>query len=170
MSRISSVFVFLFFLIFLAVGLGLLGFGARGWWKSNQASDWPTTQGTLLERDIIDDSDSDGGTTYRVKVRYAYTVAGRHLESERLAYGYAGSSGRESHQAIYDKLTRGESVRVRYNPEDPAEAVLAYGLNNSTLMLMVFGVVWTMFTVGLIVLTRIGTAVDTQLIERLIVQ
>lgn len=163
-------FLLLFFLIFLAVGLGLLGAGARGWWKSNQAGSWPTTQGTLLERDIIEDSDSDGGTTYQVKVRYVYTVAGRNLVSERLAYGYAGSSGRTSHQAIYDKLTRGESVQVRYNPEDPADAVLAYGLNNSTLMLMVFGVVWTMFTVGMLVLTRIGNAVDTQLIERLIVR
>lgn len=160
---------FAFFALFLVIGLTVLGYGARAWWKSHQVAEWPTVQGTLLEREFSEESDSDG-TTYRAKVRYTYTVAGRRYDSDRLAFGYMASSGRASHQAIYDKLMRGETVRVRYDPDNHAEAALVYGLNNSTRMLIVFGAVWTMFTLGLMLLFRIGNAADAQLVERLIVQ
>jgi hypothetical protein len=169
MKRTPFVLLIAFFALFLGVGLTMLGIGGRAWWKSSQVEAWPTAQGEFLERELAEDSDSDS-TTYRVSVRYAYRVAGRRYESERLAFGYTGSSGRGSHQAIHDKLMRGETVLVRYNPADPAEAVLAYGLNHSTLMLIIFGAVWTVFTSGLMLLIRIGSLSDTGLIERLIVQ
>ncbi len=160
---------YLFFLIFLAVGLGLVGVGLNAMWKSNQVSDWPTATGHFLERKLIEDSDSDS-TTYRVVVKYVYSVAGVDFQSDRLAFGYMGSSGHEMHQSILDKLLRGESVRVRYNPAEPSEAVLAYGLNNSMLSLIIFGAVWTIFTLGLFSLFYITGSADTRLIERLMVQ
>lgn len=164
-----SVVFFAFFALFLAIGLAMLGYGARVWWKSNRVAEWPTVQGTLLERELTQDSDSDG-TTYRVKVRYAYTVGSYDFQSDRIAFGYMGSSGRASHQAIYDKLMRGETVRVRYDPADHTQAALVFGLNNSTLMLIIFGTVWTMFTLGLMLLFWIGSRPDALLVERLIVQ
>ncbi|MCC7250114.1 MAG: DUF3592 domain-containing protein [Lysobacter sp.] len=134
-----------FFAVFLAIGFGVLGFAGHAWWKSQEVERWPATQGRLLERSLEKNGYSDG-STYLVKVRYGYSVAGRRYESDRIAFGYVRSSGLDSHRAIYEKLMLGDSVRVRYNPDDPAEATLAYGLNKSILTLLIFGAIWTVFT------------------------
>jgi hypothetical protein len=169
MRRISPVMLIVFLVLFLAPGLAMLGFAGRAWWKSNQVASWPATEGTLIERTLEDSSDSDG-TTYRVKVRYVYTVVGREYQADRIAYGYTGSSGRESHKAIYDKLMRGDRVRVRYDPANPAEAALAHGLNQSTIMLLLFGAMWTSFIIGAVLLIWIDSSGDMVLIDRLIVR
>ncbi len=169
MRRISTIMLIAILAFFLAIGVAMLGFAGRAWWQSNQVGAWPATEGVLLERALEDNSDSDS-TTYRVKVRYVYTVAGREYQADRIAYGYTGSSGRESHKAIYDKLMRGDRVSVRYDPANPSEAALAYGLNNATIMLLLFGAVWTIFTIGVMCLIRIDSSSDMALIERLIVR
>lgn len=167
--RGGSVVLYLFFAVFLAVGLGILGFGVRSLAKSQQVEGWPKTWGTLLERELIESSDSDG-TTYRVEVRYRYAVAGREYESDRIAFGYTGSSAHDTHRAIHEKLQRGDAVQVRYDPEDPAQAALVYGLHQSTIFMLIFGGVWTMFTLGLFSLFFLSARPDTALLERLIVR
>jgi hypothetical protein len=167
--RGGGIVLYLFFGLFLAIGLGILGFGVRSAIKSNQVGNWPTTWGSLLERNLVESSDSDG-TTYRVQVRYHYRVAGAEYESDRIAFGYGGSSGYESHRAIHDRLMRGDSVQVRYNPLDPAESALAHGLNQSTVMLLIFGAVWTMFTLGLFSLFFLSNRPDAGLLEGLMVR
>ncbi len=167
--RGGGLVLFLFFGLFFAVGVAILGFGVRSLWKSQQVGHWPTTWGTFLERELLSDSDSDG-TTWRVQVRYAYRVAGVEYISDRVAFGYAGSSGYEAHRAIHEKLMRGDSVKVRYNPDQPAEAALADGLNFSTVFLLIFGTVWTLFTLGLFSLFFLSNRADTGMLERLIVQ
>lgn len=164
-----AVFLILFFGLFLLVGLVMLGIAGRSWWKSNQVEAWPVVDGEVIERDLSEDSDSDG-TTYRAIVRYRYTVAGRGYESDRIAFGYLGSSGRDSHQAIHDALSRSDRIGVRYNPADPSESALAHGLNKSTVMLLVFGIVWTFFTLGLATLFWLGASRDAALVERLILR
>jgi hypothetical protein len=167
--RGGGVVLYLFFSVFLAVGLGILGFGVRSLAKSQQVEGWPKAWGTLLERELVESSDSDG-TTYRVEVRYRYAVAGREYESDRIAFGYTGSSAHATHFAIHRKLLDGDTVQVRYNPADPAEAALVYGLHQSTVFLLIFGGVWTIFTLGLFSLFFVSARPDAAMLERLIVQ
>ena len=63
----GSVFLTLFFGLFLAVGLGILGYGLHSVHYSNKAEHWPTTPGEIISSDFEIDSDSEG-TTYRAKV------------------------------------------------------------------------------------------------------
>lgn len=161
--------LYLFFALFLAIGLGILGFGVRSLMKSQQVENWPKTWGTLLHRELVESNDSDG-TTYRVEVRYRYAVAGREYESDRIAFGYTGSSAHDTHRAIHEKLRRGDAVQVRYDPGDPAQAALVYGLHQSTLFLLIFGGVWTIFTVGLFSLFFVSARPDAAMLERLIVR
>lgn len=140
MKRIPTVVPTLFFALFLVIGLAMLGFAGRAWWKSTQVEQWPSVEGEWLQRSLAENSDSDGSTW------------------------------QAGHQAIYDKLMSGDHVRVRYNPRNPAEAALAHGLNKSTVMLAVFGLVWTGFTLGLMVLVGLTGSADTALIDRLIVR
>ena len=161
--------LYAFFALFLSVGLGILGFGVRSLLKSNRVEQWPTTWGALEQRELVESSDSDG-STWCVQVRYRYRVAGIEHMSDRLAFGYVGSSARETHQAILDKLMRGSTVLVRYDRDDPAEAALVYGLHQSTIFLLIFGSVWTLFTLGLFSLFFLSSRPDAALLERLIVQ
>lgn len=167
--RGGGVVLYLFFAVFLTIGLGILGFGVRSLMKSQQVEDWPKTWGTLLQRELVESSDSDG-TTYRVEVRYRYAVAGREYESDRIAFGYTGSSAHGTHVAIHRRLLDGDTVQVRYNPADPAEAALVHGLHQSTIFMLIFGGVWTIFTVGLFSLFFISARPDAAMLERLIVR
>lgn len=168
MGRPMPTFAYLFLAVFLAIGLGILGYGLQSLRKALAVGDWPTVEGRFLEREFTEDRDSDS-TTYRVTVRYAYRVNDREYTGDRLAFGYGGSSGRESHQRIYRTLMRGDAVLVRYNPADPAEAVLSKGLNTSILTLLIFGLIWTGFTLGGASLVYLMHRPDHGLIEGLVV-
>lgn len=170
MNRVLSMVPYVFFSLFLLVGLAVLGLAAgRAWRKSNLIEAWPATSGTLLAWELVEDSDSDG-TTYRDKLRYACTVAGRRYEPDRLAFGYMGASGEASYQTIYDKRSTGNTVQARYDTADPSQATLAYGMNKSNLMVKLFGGAWRMFVLGLVLFFLLRGMSDTQLLERLIVR
>lgn len=144
----TPIFLTLFFGLFLAVGLAIFGFGLRSLSLSKQAAGWPTVQGRIVASDFVTDTDDDG-TTYRTKLRYAYNVAGRDYEGDRIAFGYSASSSHAFHREIYEALPVNSQVAVRYDESDPARAVLAFGVNQSILFLLIFGGVWTVFTLGM---------------------
>lgn len=164
-----SIFVHVFLGLFVAIGLGILAYGGMMLRKSNEASSWPTTEGTVLEHDLVQQR-SRKGSAYEVKVSYAYTVEGARYESSRIAFGYGASSGLASHQSIHERFKDGSTVVVHYDPARPAESVLSYGLTRGILLLFVFGVVWTIFSVGMYVLLRVSEAPDTTLLDNLIVK
>ena len=79
-------------------------------------------------------SDSDGGITYRPEVTYHYTVDGREHLASRTRFGDRfGISFSAPAVRTVRRYPVGSSVTVRYNPEDPAEAVLEPGLNGFVL-------------------------------------
>lgn len=82
-----------------AFGFWLLGHGLWNAYRSTRASSWPTAPATITSLEIRE-SPSDEGTTFRVEVEYTYSVNGVLYEGSRLAFGYAGSSGRKAHQEI----------------------------------------------------------------------
>ncbi|MEQ8178504.1 MAG: DUF3592 domain-containing protein [Amphiplicatus sp.] len=164
----APVLLTLFFGLFLAVGLAILGFGLRSLSLSKQAEGWPTAQGRIVSSDFVTDTDDDG-TTYRTKLRYAYNVAGRDYEGDKIAFGYSASSGRAFHREIYEALPAGSQVAVRYDESDPARAVLAFGVNQSILFLLIFGGVWTLFTLGMAAMFWLGEKGAGGLLQNIII-
>lgn len=145
----GSIFLTLFFGLFLAIGVGILGFGLHALNMSRQAEHWPTTPGTITASDFVVNADSEGDT-YQAKISYAYNAMGRDLVGDKIAFGYSASSGEKFHREIYEALTVNTQVAVRYDPGKPERAVLAYGVNQSIRFLLIFGGVWTMFTLGMV--------------------
>jgi len=94
-------------------------------------------------------SDSDGDT-YQAQVEYAYSPDGYQRTGKQIAFGYTASSGRAFHREIHEALPVGTQVAVRYDPSKTDRAVLSYGVNNSILFILIFGAVWTFFTVGIL--------------------
>jgi len=145
----GSVFLTLFFGLFLAVGVGILGFALRSLHMSKQAEHWPTVSGQIISSDFEIDT-GDDSTTYRTKLAYTYNVLGRELTGKKIAFGYAGSSSENFHRDIYSALPVNAQVAVRYDPANPERAVLSFGLNQSIIFLIIFGTVWTFFTLGMV--------------------
>jgi hypothetical protein len=156
----------LFISIFFLVGLGLLGGGLYSFYRGRQAASWPEVEGKLLECRVKEDSGGES-TTWQVKVRYSYSVAGQEFEGKRVAFGYNGSSTYEEHQGIYDKLQQSSRVMVRYDPRNPDSSVLAAGFNRSTFMLLAFAVTWLLFTTGFTVLWTSALGKDTRILEQI---
>lgn len=155
-----------FISVFYAVGFGLLGYGLWSAHRSTQAATWPTCPGTLTSLEVRENSDGDG-TTYEVKVQYAYTVDGVAYEGTRLAFGYAGSSTRAAHEAIHRRLKEATTVAVRYNPAHPSVSCLSFGLHGSIQTLLAFAVTWLLFVFGFTLLCWLSSRPDTVLLDNL---
>ncbi|MEO1135272.1 MAG: DUF3592 domain-containing protein [Pseudomonadota bacterium] len=164
----GSIFLTLFFGLFLAVGVGILGWGLYSLNMARQAESWPTVQGEVTHSDFVVSSDSDG-TTYRTKITYAYSILGRELTSERIAFGYSGSSSQQFHRDIYSALPVGAQVAVRHDPSNPERAALSFGVNQSIKFLLIFGAVWTMFTLGMLAMVWMSGQGATTLLDNMIV-
>ncbi|MCC9626808.1 DUF3592 domain-containing protein [Blastopirellula sp. JC732] len=163
----STVFFALFISIFYIVGFAFLGGTIWIAWHSLRAGNWPTTPATITDLDIISQSDGEGGDSYEVKVAYTYEVLGKQYEGSRLAYGYGGSSGREAHQQIFDRLQNANAVAVRYDPGDPAQSCLSYGIHRSIQIGLAFAATWLLFVFGFTLLFWLFSLPDTALLRNL---
>ena len=159
----------IFISLFYAIGIGLLGFGLWSAWRSTQAAHWPTVPGTITSLDLKTNSDGDG-TTHQVHLEYTYTVADHVYRGSRLAFGYSGSSGRDAHEEIYEKLKAAKSVDVRYDPDDPASSVLSFGIHRSIQLVLIFAITWLVFVIGFTSLWWLSLSSDNVLLQNLSVQ
>lgn len=157
----------LFFSVFFAIGFLILGIGLYSLRMSYLAKHWPTTEGKITVCEVKESKDSDS-TTFEAIVKYGYVVAGRSYEGDRIAFGYSGSSLRSAHQEIADRLTGVKTVLVRYDPKDASRSVLTYGINRSTIILLVFGATWVLFVTGLTLLCSTITQSDYGILRTLV--
>jgi len=160
-------FLFIPFIsIFYVFGLGMLWYGIDSAKRSVEASNWPSVTGTITNLSLRENSDSDG-TSYEVKVEYHYSVKGRRYTNSRLAFGYAGSSGRQAHQDILNKLERASSVKVRYNPQHPATSTLSFGIHRSIKFILAFAIVWLTFVFGFTLIWWLSSQPDDVLLKNM---
>jgi hypothetical protein len=167
--RAGMWFLVAFISIFYVVGFGMLGYSLLSMKRSTEAAGWPSAVGTIVSCDIESNSDGDG-TTYEVKVNYAYTVAGRELTNDVLAFGYSGDSRQEAHQEILAKLKAARTVEVRYNPNDPQTSVLSFGFHRSIQFTLAFAVTWLLFVIGITILSWVASRSDDVLLRNLFTQ
>lgn len=158
----------IFFGVFFAVGFLIFGLGLYSLRMSYLARNWPTTSGTILLSEVKEDRDSKQ-TTFEAIVKYQYHVNGEAHEGDRLAFGYSGSSLRSAHQEIADRFIGAKSVLVRYDPKNVSQSVLTYGLNRSTIVLLVFGTTWLGFVTGLTLLCSTITQSDYGILGTLVI-
>jgi hypothetical protein len=97
--------------------------------KAEAAASWPTVAGTVESSAVREktetDADGDSETAWYPEVAYAWTVKGQRYTGRRIQFGETPRFLRESAaQAVCDRYRAGASVPVRYDPSNPAEAVL----------------------------------------------
>jgi hypothetical protein len=154
-----------FISLFYLAGFYMLGYSLWYAWCSTRAANWPTTPGTITHLAV--EETSDEGTSYEVKVRYAYAVDGVCYEGDRLAFGYGSSSGRRAHEEIHRKLQQAQQVAVRYDPSNPTVSCLSYGMHRSIWLGLAFSVTWLLFVFGFTVTMWLFSRGDSVLVDNL---
>lgn len=87
--------------------------------KAAQSRAWPTARATVEAVELVRSSRS---VRDRLSLRYAYEVNGASLSSNRYWWGENPSDA--SARRLAEALPVGSALSVRYNPSNPAEAVV----------------------------------------------
>ena len=173
--KASIVFLSLFISVLYLFGFFVLGYGLWSARRSTLAATWPTTPATITHLELHHDerprmADSSDGSSYRVNVRYTYTVDDVTYEGDRLAFGYAGCSRRDVHDGIHQRLKGAKEIAVRYDPEDPSVSCLSFGLHQSIVVALTFGVWWLLMLSSFVISFWLSSTGDRVLLENLKVQ
>ena len=91
-----------------------------------QAREWNARPCTVVSS-RVQSHDSDDGTTYSVKILYAYEVNGREYKANRYNFVGGSSSGYSGKAAIVKQHPPGSQKVCYVNPADPTDAVLRPG-------------------------------------------
>lgn len=118
-----------FFLITLALGVGLIIFSNRSKKKADASLTWPSVPGRVISANVRESINrNDDGletTSYYPQVEYTYEVNGQDLISKKLSFG--GIIAQKTRDTVVTHLAQypaGSTVLVYYNPLNPGEAVI----------------------------------------------
>ena len=131
----------------LFFGVLSMAIGAIIYFRNRDVKKWPTTTGTILEKQVIrarHQSTTGSNPTYEVQVVYTYTVDGVPYTGKQLSplsHGYTQPRA----QKIMNDL--GTTIPVFYNPKRPEQAYLRG--ENPIWALTAFAVGILMIVVGL---------------------
>src|SRR5690242_1153264 len=118
------------------IGVGFVdGWGA--WLLAHQArtAAFAEVNGRIVKSEVGETL----GTTaeYSADVQFAYDVAGTGYTSSTVRHGYFRSSKRHA-ERVEKKYPQWRAVKVYYNPNDPADAVLEAGIDGDDLATAIF--------------------------------
>lgn len=131
----------LFFLPFILVGIGTLGYSLINIYNSERAKNWTKVTATVENLKLEYESDSDGDWTEVVNIRYKYAINKKEYLGSKIAFGYGGNNT-EGHSSLFSRLENAKKIVVFVNPGNSSEAIIIPGINNSTVGLLIFSIMW----------------------------
>ena len=116
-------------ILFCAVGAMLIRKGNRYLRIAADAAQWPVVTGEVVSSEVARIADSDYGDYFTPKVHYVYHVDGVSWNGSVIRAGLADRGYPLEQRARDDvaKYAAGSNVAVRYDPQNPSEAVLELG-------------------------------------------
>lgn len=142
-KRFPNIFIFTtIFIGILSIGGNILFKSLKVIQTSKEAEKWPTTIGIINSHEgLVPEGQA---TKYTIRIRYSYMVSGKEYTGDRIAFGFDGSNKR-TFNVIMFKLKDAKKILVRYKPDCPHYATLAYGSNDAVLFERNFGIAWIIF-------------------------
>lgn len=121
------------FLIMFGLGLFLIFWALRKWWRWHTCKSWPSVEGRMIRSSRISGTFTPW-TTYRIStgvpldvtepsVTYEYTVCGVTYEGSEISNSFYISRATRSDE-ILTRHPEGKIVRVYFNPNDPQSSLL----------------------------------------------
>jgi hypothetical protein len=137
-----------------AIGLILVIYSSVSLAKVRAAARWPAIMGIVMESSVqTEQRERERRQTvpfYSARVRYEYKVNGSPFSSDKIKVNSGGKPRSEESQKLVARYPVGSTVWVRYNPENPADAVLELAPESETRA--VFGAGITMVVVALVMM------------------
>lgn len=135
--------------LFFALAVVPLALGGWGVYRGWRTTSWPTTDAKILGSDlgrVLTERRQDDRTItdvrHTVAIRYSYMVGGREYLGEGIQpYSY----GMQNSAAARDQFERyrpGMTVKVAYDPDDPADAYLEPGPSSVSKLFLGIGVIF----------------------------
>jgi len=118
--------VILVFGFFMLLVLSWFVYGVYGDLKAVQTYFWTSTEGTVISGEVVSVHSSKGASKSKPLIRYSFTVDGKNYESDRYSSTVARGSSFWAKE-IVDLHPEGSTLKVYYNPENPARSVLDRG-------------------------------------------
>jgi len=114
-------------LVIFAAGatIALVGWRLQG--DAAASRGWPEARGVIESAEVTSRSDGHEQRLYGASVRYRYDVAGKRYTGERVSYESGQSPQREIAEGVIRRYAPGTEVAVRFDPANPAKAVLEPG-------------------------------------------
>lgn len=112
-----------------AIGIALTLLQTHALYYASTVRQWPTIEGLVVEAHI------EGKRGFVPKVTYQYTVAGNTYTTTKELFSpqFGGKDTRkQSSEKILAQYEKGSAIVVHYNPQNPAESEVEYGVSWAT--------------------------------------
>ncbi|MFC5045402.1 DUF3592 domain-containing protein [Aquimarina hainanensis] len=127
---------------FLLIGMVSLYLSVSPIYFQFKARNWIPVNAQLIDVTLIKTPHGDGpGYSYETQCNYTYTYKHNTYTNQTISFGY-GNNNTENHEELYDMLKYTTEVVAYINPKNPQDAILAKGINSSTISLLVFAILW----------------------------
>ncbi len=132
-------------------------FAAVGFWfrrKLQRVKTWPSADGNVIEskvvRKVSTDDEGNQSEGYDLAVAYQYAVGERTYTGERIALAETTYGSRQAAEERLARYRPGGAVRVKYDPANPASALLE---ESGAVLVWVFaGIGAAMLVAGMVLL------------------
>jgi hypothetical protein len=98
------------------------------------AARWPTATAVVKSLVVKDEPGSEGGISRHVEVAYTFMLNGVAYDGTRIHPVFIPFQATDCLTELRDKLAIGKSVRVHYDPSNPARSMLAAGFFSVSLV------------------------------------
>ena len=132
----------------IIVSIGILAFGIYKIWKlvevlrrKSASSTWPVIAAEVVAKKVAESRSTKGGTSYFPEYTYKYSVMGMEFQKETRVSGMY--SRKSAEDAVYNM---GNSIELRYNPQNPKEHISALDkINVWDIILIVVNIALALF-------------------------
>jgi len=137
-SRVTFLCLFLSIWTLFTLGFDIFLYGAPTFRAAIASSSWVLTSGTVREFHVHVKRDADS-TTYTPIILFDYTVNHQAFVGDRINFtSSSGSSSQSRISAFKAQYVPGSTVRVYYDPANPAKSVLSLERDPTLSMLLLF--------------------------------
>ena len=122
---------------FAIIAVVFLWLALRARNKTRSVQDWPETVGKVLHSEVEMRRSRSGtsgySTAYYPKVLYEYEVGGQRYQSQQISAGFQMGLGNQA--TVQNQVAQyppGTSIRIYFNPNNPAQSILDKSANPAT--------------------------------------
>jgi len=137
---------YLIFILLIIVGITIIIFQLRLFYKGLQSKDWESTHGEIISSELETFRfDDESNKTYRAGISFKYEVSGKQYLSNRAFFGdKLQLSFKGPALKLLNKYPVGSRIAVFYNPKNIEESVLENGISFNVMLLLCIGLVMTL--------------------------